>query len=184
MNKYFRGCVCGVNGFFKVVALKLFHIHGFHSPLLCFCSPFSEITIERGSNCKFGRKFRMRGGSRIRVRKGASLSIGNDISVNHGCMIVCRDNIEIGDYVQFGPNVLIYDHDHDYRAEGGVKAGKFVTSPVKIGNNVWIGANSVILRGTEIGDNCVFGAGSIIKGKYDSDSVIVQKRIDNVRRPN
>ena len=54
----------------------------------------------------------------------------------------------------------------------------FKTSPVIIGNNVWIGANTVILRGTEIGDNCVIGAGCVIKGKYGANSVIVQKRTE------
>lgn len=79
-----------------------------------------------------------------------------------------------------GPNVLIYDHDHDYKAEGGVFSLKYKTSPVTIGNNVWIGANCVILRGTSIGDNCVIGGGCVLKGEYPSNSVIVQKRSTEV----
>lgn len=53
--------------------------------------------------------------------------------------------------------------------------------PVKIGNNVWIGANTIILRGTEIGDNYVIGAGCVVKGKYNKGSVIIQKRKEEIR---
>lgn len=118
----------------------------------------------------------MRDGAKIRVRKDAVLKIGKNVSLNCNNMIVCREEIIIGDDVQLSPNVLIYDHDHDYSVVGGVKTGEYKTSPIKIGNNVWIGANAVILKGTTIGDNCVIGAGSILKGTYPQNSVIVQKR--------
>jgi acetyltransferase-like isoleucine patch superfamily enzyme len=68
-------------------------------------------------------------------------------------IIGCHDRIESGDDVQFGPNVQIYDHD--YREEGGIKAVKYRLEDIKIGNNVWICANTVILRGTELGDGCM-----------------------------
>jgi acetyltransferase-like isoleucine patch superfamily enzyme len=92
---------------------------------------------------------------------------------------VCRKNIYIGSGTEFGTNVLIYDHDHDYRA--GLKTDKFKESPVKIGNNCWIGANSVILRGTVLGNNCVIAAGSVIRGEYPDNSVIIQKRVTDIR---
>ena len=50
------------------------------------------------------------------------------------------------------------------------------TGKLKIGKNCWIGANTVILRGTVLGDNCVVGAGSVLKGHYESGSIILQKR--------
>lgn len=72
--------------------------------------------------------------------------------------------------------MLIYDHDHDFRAKNGLKELKYKTSPVEIGDNVWIGANTVILRGAKIGNNCVITASSVIKGEYPDNSIIVQKR--------
>lgn len=63
---------------------------------------------------------------------------------------------------------------------GGVKAMQFKTAPVEIGNNVWIAANAIILRGTKIGDNVVISAGSIVKGVVPSNTVFVQKRIDSL----
>ena len=55
---------------------------------------------------------------------------------------------------------------------------------MSIGDNVWIGANSVILRGSVIGSGCVIGAGSVIKGTYPPDSVIIQKRSNEVMERN
>ena len=53
-------------------------------------------------------------------------------------------------------------------------------APIIIGNDCWIGANTVILRGTKIGDNCVVGAGCVLKGVFPTNSVIVQKRQTSV----
>lgn len=176
MNKYVRATVCIPCGMIKMAWTKWFHFNSFSGPILSLISPYTEITMDRSAELRIGKKFKMRDGAKIRVRKGAVCIIGNNSFINCNSMIVCHERIEIGDDVQLGPNVQIYDHDHDFRTEGGVKAGKFKTAPVKIGNNVWIGANTVILRGTEIGDNCVVGAGCILSGKYWPNSAIVQKR--------
>ena len=176
MNKYVRAAVCVPCGIIKISLTKLCHPTSFTGPLISLISPLTEITMDRGAKLRIGKNFKMRDGAKIRVRKGAICLIGNNSSINCNNIIACRERIEIGDNVMFSPNVLIYDHDHDFRAAGGVKAGKYRTAPVKIGNNVWIGANTVILRGTEIGDNCVIGAGCVVKGIISSNSVYVQKK--------
>lgn len=178
MNKYVRAAVCVPCGMIKIAWTKLFHFGSFSGPFISLISPHTEITMDGGAELRIGGKFKMRDGAKIRVRKGGTCIIGNNSSINSNNIIACHERIEIGDDVQLSPNVQIYDHDHDFRAVGGVKAGKYKTAAVKIGNNVWIGANAVILRGTEIGDNCVVGAGCVLKGKYEPNSVIVQKRIE------
>lgn len=176
MNKYFRALGCLLTGMAKVVYNKVFHLRTFNASLINQISPSSEITIDFGGKLSLGKKFRLRDNAKLRVRKSAVCKIGNNSSFNSGCCVVCHDKIEIGDNVQFGPNVLVYDHDHDFRAEGGIKAMKYKTSPISIGNGCWIGANTVILRGTQLGENCVVGAGSVLNGVYPDNSVIVQKR--------
>lgn len=182
MNKYVRAMVCIPCGMLKMVWTKMWHFSSFSGPVISLVSPHTEITMDRSSELRIGKNFKMRDGAKIRVRKGAVCIIGNNSSINSNNIIACHDRIEIGDDVQLSPNVQIYDHDHDFRVEGGVKAGMFKTDAVKIGNNVWIGANTVILRGSEIGDNCVVGAGCVIKGKYEAGSVIIQKREEEVRK--
>lgn len=181
MNKYVKAVICASCGIIKMSWTKLFHMRGFCGPVICFVSPCSEITIEKEAQLHIQNGFRLREGAKVRVRKGGYCTIGKNTSLNCNNMIVCHERIEIGNGCQFGPNVQLYDHDHDYKVEGGVGALKYRTAPVKIGNNVWIGANSVILRGTEIGDNCVIGAGSVLKGRFPTGSVIVQKRITEVK---
>lgn len=176
MNKYIRAAVCVPFGMMKMAWTKLFHFSSFSGPAISLVSPCSEITMDSGAELRIGERFRMRDGAKIRVRKGAVCVIGHRCSVNSNNMIACHERVEIGDDVQLGPNVQIYDHDHDFRAAGGAKAGKFKTAPVKIGDNVWIGANTVILRGTTLGDGCVVGAGCILRGVFPDHSVIVQTR--------
>ena len=89
-------------------------------------------------------------------------------------MLVCRQSITIGEGCEFGPGVLVYDHDHDFRV--GLEKKEYKCSDVVIGDHVWIGANTVILRGAVIGDNCVIGAGSVVRGNVPSNTILVQKR--------
>lgn len=181
MNRYIHAGVGAAIGLVKMTMIKVQRGNAFHAPLVHLISPGTEITVDQGGRLTIGKLMKMRGGSKLRVRKGGVVSIGNHFSMGNHCMITAHESIVIGDEVQFGPNVYVYDHDHDYRAAGGLAANQFKTSPVEIGNNVWIGANTVILRGTKIGDNCVVGAGCVLKGNYRHDSLIIQKRETTVR---
>lgn len=156
--------------------IKLFHMKNFQSSFVNIISMFTEITLDYGGKLKIGNHFKMRDGAKIRVRRGANCIIGNNTSVSSNNIITCHEKIVIGDNVQLSPNVQIYDHDHDFRVEDGIKSMKYRTSPVTIGDNVWIGANSVILRGASIGNNSIIAANSVVKGKVPADSVYIQKR--------
>lgn len=181
MYRYIRAIICVIYTSIKFSVMKLFEGNNFKYSWLCVCSPLTEVDIRNGKLI-IGKNFKMRSHSHLRVRKNALLQLGDNVSLNYGNMIVSHEKIIIGNDVQFGPNVLIYDHDHDFRQPDGLKAEAFKTAPVLIGNNVWIGANTIILRGTILEDNCVVGAGSVIKGKYPAGSVIVQKRNETVRQ--
>ena len=99
------------------------------------------------------------------------IQLGTGVYINRNCTIVSHENITIGEHTTIGPNVCIYDHDHNYRdPELGI-----ISTPVVIGKGVWIGAGSVILRGTKIGDNCVIAAGSVVKGEIPAATLVVCK---------
>lgn len=182
MNKYVHAAYCVPCGMFKMASLKICRGKNFKGPKISMVSPLTEITLDKGGQLEIGENFKMRDGAKIRIRKGAVCKIGKNASVNSHNMIVCHNKVIIGNDVQFSPNVQIYDHDHNYRVEGGVKVGKYKTTPIVIGDNVWVGANTVILRGSKIGNNCVIGAGCIVRGEYPDGSLIVQKRITEVNR--
>ena len=160
----------------KFSIIKLFHWKDFSfSPVERF-SPNVVTEFNRGSKVCFGKMVRVHSGTKIKVRDGAQLNIGNNVKVNYNCIIACHNQIEIGEGTEFGPSVFLYDHDHDYRS--GLKENRFKCAPIIIGENCWIGANTVILRGTTLGDNCVVGAGSVIRGSYSKGTIIVQKRTE------
>jgi len=181
LNKYLRGLIVIPTGLVKMGLLKLGRGGSFSGPMLCQLSPLSEITLDRGGELSIGAGFKMRDGAKLRVRRGAKCSMGRNVSLNSFNVINCQQSISIGDNVILSPNVQIYDHDHDYACEGGVAAGKYITAPVEIGSNVWIGANCVILRGTKIGDNCVIGAGTVVKGEIPANSVVYQERNNRMK---
>lgn len=139
-----------------------------------------RVYLSRSGHLMFGRIFRTRGNCTFNVQESGSLVFGNDVFVNSNCMFNCRRSITVGDGCEFGPHVLVYDHDHDFRVDGGLKDQQFSYGDVSIGKNCWIGAGAIILRGTVIGDGCVVGAGCILKGKYPSNTLIIQPRETSV----
>lgn len=114
----------------------------------------------------------------IESKNGGTIKMGNGVNFNYNCTVVCHDIIQMGDYISIGPNVMIYDHDHDYKDENWRK--KFTTEKVSIGNNVWIGGNVIILKGTTIGNNCVIAAGTILANRTIPDNSIVYNKTNLV----
>lgn len=137
----------------------------------------SIFKIDKGK-ISFGRGLGVKKGTQI-AANGGHIVIGKGVNFNHNCMCVSHKSITIGDDCSFGPNVCIYDHDHAFNSNGKIK-GKFKSSNIIIEDNVWIGANSIILRGSHIGSNSVIGAGSVIKGSIPKNSLVTQKRETNI----
>ena len=84
----------------------------------------------------------------------------NGAFVNKNATIVSMERIIIGRGVTIGPNVCIYDHDHNLGKDKDVHP--FSTSPITICDDVWIGANVVICKGVMIGKGAVIAAGSVV----------------------
>ncbi|NBK92834.1 acyltransferase [bacterium 1XD21-13] len=95
------------------------------------------------------------------------MTIGDKCFFNTHVSITCLERITIGDRCQIANNVVIVDQDHNYRAGWG----SYWTAPVTIGNDVWIGANAVILKGSTIGDGAVIAAGAVVKGHVEPRSL-------------
>lgn len=179
MRRHINNIISVLWTFMRLTFYKLIHLSNLRFHIIQRFSPDVVLEINKGGITFLGKRVRVHSGSKIKIRKKARLSIGDDVKINYNCIIVCHDEISIGAGTEFGPSVYVYDHDHDYRA--GLKEGKYKTAPVKIGKNCWIGANTILLRGTELGDNCVVAAGSVVKGKYPANSLIYQKRETEIR---
>lgn len=104
----------------------------------------------------------------------AKINIGNNVGIS-GATIYARKGISIGDSTLIGANVKILDNDfHPIEVEArnlDVKE-KIGTREVVIGSDCFIGCNSLILKGSKIGDRSVVGAGSVVAGEFP-DSVVI-----------
>ncbi len=111
----------------------------------------------------------------IIVAKGVGeIKIGNKVGIS-GASIYAWEKIEIGDNCLIGANTKIIDNDfHPIDPEDRLchRNAKTPHAPVIIGDNVFIGMNSIILKGTTIGNNCVIGAGSVVHGKFEDNCII------------
>lgn len=174
MRRLINNILSCIYSLIRFSLMKIFHLKGLNFHLIERFSP--NVVVEMGENSSLflGRKVRVHSGSKIKVRKNAKLVLGPGVKMNYNCIIACRKEIKIGADTQFGPSVYVYDHDHDYKA--GLLKDEYLEESVEIGKNCWIGANTVILRGTRIGDNSVVGAGCVLKGIFPANSVVVQKR--------
>lgn len=99
---------------------------------------------------------------------GEHISIGDNTFINANCIFIDNNKITIGENGLIGPHVQIYTAGHPLKAsERIIKTENgthylTMTQPVTIGNNVWIGGNSVIFPGVTIGNNVTIGAGSVV----------------------
>lgn len=97
----------------------------------------------------------------IMVRQG-SLQIGPKAFVGQGSVIASRDAIIIGRDALIAEYVTIRDQDHAIPGPGPFARNGFVTAPIRIGDNVWLGAKVTVLKGVTIGNNVVVGANSVV----------------------
>lgn len=97
----------------------------------------------------------------FRCEFGKNISIGNDVYINFGCIILDCAEVTIGDNTLIGPNIGIYAVNHAINAEDRINGGCF-GKPVHIGKRVWLGGDVKIMAGVTIGDESIIGAGSIV----------------------
>lgn len=174
MRRRFNNMISVMHSFIRMILLKIFHFSSLKFFWIERFSPNVVLEMNRGAKAEFGKMVRIHSGSKIKVRSGGKLIIGDGVRINYNCIIACHKSITIGEGSEFGPSVFIYDHDHDYRE--GLSNERFVEGSIVIGKSCWIGAHSLILKGTEVGDNSVIAGGSIIKGKFPPNSFIYQKK--------
>lgn len=110
------------------------------------------------------------------ITPNAKIVIGKHVFFNNNCSINSRCKVIIKDNVIMGEGVKIYDHNHRFnRMDIPIVKQGFSCKPVIIGENCWIGSNVTILKGVEIGNNSVIGAGTVLR-KSVPDNVIVTSK--------
>lgn len=124
-----------------------------------------DMFAEIGENCYIEPPFHANWG-------GKHVHFGNNVYANFGLTMVDDTHIYVGDCTMFGPNVIVASAGHPIRPELRAKAYQY-NFPVHIGKNCWIGAGAILVPGITVGDNVVIGAGSVVTKDIPSNSVAV-----------
>ena len=113
-----------------------------------------ELLAEVGEECWIEPPFHANWG-------GHHVHFGRMVYANYGLTMVDDTHIYVGDCTMFGPNVVVATAGHPILPELREQQYQY-NMPVRIGRNCWIGAGAIILPGITIGDNVVVGAGSVV----------------------
>lgn len=96
-----------------------------------------------------------------------NVTIGRNVVVMPGCLMMSAGGITIGDGTMIAANVQLISNNHDLYERHIITC-----KPVRIGKNAWIGAGATILPGVTIGENAVVGAGSIVTRDVEADTIV------------
>lgn len=136
-----------------------------------------QFVLKKTSSLTIGDDFRLNSGSRfnvigrnqrsvIHVGDGASVVIGSNVGMS-SVAIFCTDSITFGNGIRVGGNTVFYDTDfHSLdsadRCALPERTDQVKHAPITVGNEVFIGAHSTILKGVSIGEKAIIGAGSVV----------------------
>jgi len=105
--------------------------------------------------------------------EGAEISVGNEVQLN-GTTITSKRKVTIGNKTMIAQNVIIVDSDFHKLwppEDRWLPDTDGQDSEVLIGDNVWIGMNTVVLKGSRIGNNAVIGACSVVRGEIPENAL-------------
>lgn len=165
--------ICFVSTYWCRLKMRIWGIKygkrcSFRGNMIFYRSVGSVISL--GCNCTFNSnsRYNFRGinhKSVLQAVNGGKIIIGNHFGAS-GISIVSNISVIIGDNVRCGTNVMIGDRNGHERIYPD-----WQPKPVTIGNNVWIGMNSIVMRGVTIGNNSIIGAGSIVTKDIPSNVI-------------
>jgi acetyltransferase-like isoleucine patch superfamily enzyme len=139
-------------------------------------SPMADIeTSVRGSKLVVGAKSTIDAFVKVKFTGGSGdVVIGEHCYVNSGCVIYSGNGVSIGNHVAIAANCTFAPVNHAYKERGRlISEQRFAPSKggIIIEDDVWIGANCVLLDGTILRRGCVVGAGSVVRGELPEYSI-------------
>lgn len=170
-----HACFLVVYNVIRIAINKLAHWGKFDVHWIQRISPLCALKIFRQGKMRVERNCEFAAYCDFEVHDEGVLEIGEGTYFNRYCMISAHEHVTIGKHCMFGPGVKIFDNNHKHSQETGVSS-ELNKSPIFIGDNSWIASDVIILKGTNIGKNCVIGAGCIVRGVIPGGSVVKTER--------
>lgn len=122
----------------------------------------AEVYIHQGGRIQIGKGVRVAKGCVISVLPGAVLELKDGCIFGKGTFLYCASRIEVGRETRVAHYCSIIDHDYDISSAGSHFDKPKVSAPIVVGDNVWMGAYVLILKGVTIGDRSVIGAQTMV----------------------
>jgi len=130
-----------------------------------------KLQVGRNATLKLGRWCWIGGGCKIRVHEGFC-EIGAKTVFGEECTISAYREIVIGRECLVADRAMFIDFDHGTsEIERPIRAQGIYTRPVRVGNNCWIAYGACVLRGGDVGDNCVIGTNSVVTRGIPENSI-------------
>jgi maltose O-acetyltransferase len=144
----------------------------FYVPV-CVAGGAGRLTIGARNKFGFGMAHRLGSGEIMLQPRaaGAQIILGEGNWFNNNAVICANEFVSIGNNCVIGDQVAVYDCDFHEINPKSRNCGFGPTSPVSIGNNVWLGSRVMVLKGVTIGDNSVVGAMSLVTKSIPANSV-------------
>ena len=101
------------------------------------------------------------------------IRIGSRTYINRFTLLDASDSIVVGERCMIGPHCYVTDHDHGTSSGAGIATQPLNSSATSIGDDVWIGAGAIVLKGVSIGGGAVVGAGAVVIHDVPAGAVVV-----------
>ncbi len=164
----------------------LFWTHGIKYGKGLVVNGFLGIRCEKPKTIILGDNVKINSGSffnpigrnqqtRLITYGNANITLGSNVGLSSSVLVASK-SIVIGDNVKIGGNVVMYDsdfHSLDYKKRSALPEDLSDVShkSIEVGDDVFIGAHSTILKGTSVGARSIIGAGSVVSGNIPSDQI-------------
>lgn len=134
-----------------------------------------------GQGCKITRPWCFSTGARAQLEAlvfikvtsdAASVKMGKEVFIGYGAELDISDSLTLGDHVLIAPGCFITDHHHKRGAHNLIALQGCESAPVVIEDDVWLGANAVVLPGIRIGRGAIVGAGAVVTHDVESMSIV------------
>tara|TARA_B100000315_G_scaffold252449_1_gene289285 strand:+ start:1240 stop:1812 length:573 start_codon:yes stop_codon:yes gene_type:complete len=132
--------------------------------------PFLRIWIVRIKIGKVGKNLKFK--HPIYIQNGRNITVGDNVTFGQGLTIVAgkKSTVKIGDNVACAPWVFICSSSHGAKKGRLIKYQELIEKNTVIGNDVWLGINSVVLHNTILADGTVLGANSVAGPNFNNGS--------------
>ncbi len=163
----FQKVIAGLN----CLIIQVFYYNKLNISFPSISFSINAFSLRKGSKTIIGKRTILAKHSKIIVL--GELNIGNNFCLNKYSRIAAHKKITIGNNVTIAQFVSILDHDHSYSFENENLTFKgYLSAPIEIGNNVWIGDKVSINKGVKIGNNVIVGANSVVTKDIPDNAIV------------